>query len=174
MIKEVKEHTETDIEAYGYYLRKLIYGVELNEDEQILATMSILKFGEVEIPTREIGKIEEFEWDGKYGFISKYCWVAKPIYEHVWASLTNVKGKFKISLDGKQHIATEHGLEDGEGYDNDILLVRRRKPNEPIEITLVIDDTTYGKKGFGNEVSLNNEDYDPFLGKTICIRDDSD
>ncbi len=39
------EYTDTDYVALGHYLRREMFGVELNEEENCMATMSILKFG---------------------------------------------------------------------------------------------------------------------------------
>jgi hypothetical protein len=85
------EYTDTDYIALGHYLRREMFGVELNEDEQILATMSILKFPEIEIPEdSDEEKIRKIGIGDKFGLISKDGWITKPIYELVGISDENL------------------------------------------------------------------------------------
>jgi hypothetical protein len=76
------EYSDNDYIALGHFLRREMYGVELNEDETILATMSVLKFdfNRIEIPEVE-NESQRIEVDGKWGFISKEGWIAFPIYD---------------------------------------------------------------------------------------------
>ncbi len=105
-------YSDTDYIALGYYLRREMFGVELNEDENILATMSILKFGEIRIP-EFVNEIQRIEVDGKWGLISKEGWVA--FYDYIDSF---EKGFAKVKQDNKQgHINTKGELLADKWYD---------------------------------------------------------
>ncbi len=74
------EYTDTDYLALGHFLRREMYGVVLNEEESCMATMSVLKFPEIEIP-KFVNEMQRIEVEGKWGFISKDGWIAFPIYD---------------------------------------------------------------------------------------------
>jgi hypothetical protein len=80
------DYTETDYLALGHFLRREMYGVELNEDEELLATMSVMKFPEIEIPEVEydIEVVNLVDYlRGPKGLISKDGWILKPEYEYI-------------------------------------------------------------------------------------------
>jgi hypothetical protein len=101
------KYTDTDYLALGHYLRREMFGVELNEEENCMATMSILKFPEIEIP-EGVNKIQRIEVDGKWGFISKNGWIALPIYGSCgWFS----EGLAGVKKEGKWGFIDENGNE---------------------------------------------------------------
>jgi hypothetical protein len=79
-----KEYTDTDYLALGHFLRREMYGVELNEEESCMATMSVLKFdfNRIEIPEVE-DKIQQIEIEERWGIISEDGWIAFPIYDWI-------------------------------------------------------------------------------------------
>jgi hypothetical protein len=76
MTNDQTEYSDTDYLALGYFLRREMYGVELNEEESCMATMSVLKF--------DFNRIEIPEVERKWGITSKDGWIAFPTHDDVW------------------------------------------------------------------------------------------
>jgi hypothetical protein len=81
------EYSETDYTALGHFLRREIFGVILNEDEDFLTTMAILKFDNLYVIHKgffpENMYAQRIEIEGKWGLISTDGWAVSPIYEWI-------------------------------------------------------------------------------------------
>jgi hypothetical protein len=139
----MSEYSETDYLALGHYLRREMFGVELNEDEQILATMSILKFPEIVIPEdSDEEKIREIRIGDKRGLISKDRWIAKPIYDWVF----NYCFYACVKLGGKYGFTDKNGTPIGDGcvYDDAFCFDYGRNSNGEDKVARVRLNDKYG------------------------------
>jgi hypothetical protein len=131
------EYTDTDYLALGYFLRREMYGVELDEKESCMATMSILKFNfdGIEIPEVE-DEMQRIEIEGKWGIISKDGWIAFPIYDYMsgfiegFVLVRRADGKYN-HINTKGELLTEEWWKDAWGFSSggfvDVQRVEDRK-----------------------------------------------